>query len=158
MSSETSSRSTRFPIASVSAVSNAVEWVVNGGAVLPKEWTMRTRLGSSAPAELAVNASRNSASDTTLRVFIARRDPLEFTMDSGIACPAYQGRDVLLHPHVLRMGMNIGRLHLDRPPLGGESSVGAPTSWISAFCQVSSGLNFLIAKATERVFGPRSFS
>ena len=34
----------RLPISWVSVVSNAVEWVVNGGAVLPKEWTMRTRL------------------------------------------------------------------------------------------------------------------
>src|SRR6266567_5240436 len=72
MSSDTSSRSTRFPIASVSVDSNAVEWVVNGGAVLPKEWTMRTRLGSSAPtAELAVNASRSSPTDTLPRVFMA---------------------------------------------------------------------------------------
>src|SRR5439155_18774113 len=35
---------------------------------------------------------------------------------------------------------------------------GAATSWISAFFQVSSGLNFRMAKAMERVFGPRSFS
>src|ERR1043166_6100912 len=96
MSSETSSRSTRLPIASVSAVSNAVEWVVNGGAVLQKEWTMRTRLGSSAPtAEAAMNASTSSPSDTLPRVFMAIRG-LSIAMDFGIGRPSHQGRDVLL--------------------------------------------------------------
>ena len=50
MSSETSSRSTRSPILPTNSVSNAVDSTVKGGAALPKEWTSRTRFGSSAAA------------------------------------------------------------------------------------------------------------
>jgi hypothetical protein len=68
MSSETSSRSTPLPNSLVSVVSNAVEWVVNGGAVLPKEWTMRTRLASAAIAEPVVSVISKHPSNSLLQM------------------------------------------------------------------------------------------
>src|ERR1044072_9512430 len=61
MASEISSRSTRSPIFSVSSVSKAIEWMVNGGATLPKEWTISTRLASAAEAETPVNQRSDAA-------------------------------------------------------------------------------------------------
>src|SRR4051812_6982866 len=52
MSSETSSRSTGSPSFSTSALLKAVDWTLNGGAVLLNELTMRTRLGTAADAVL----------------------------------------------------------------------------------------------------------
>src|ERR1043166_1578647 len=61
MSSEISSRSTRSPIFSASSVSKAIEWMVNGGATLPKEWTISTRFASAAEAETPVNQRSDAA-------------------------------------------------------------------------------------------------
>src|SRR4026208_268054 len=50
MSSETAPASPRPPILPPNPVSNAADSTVKGGAALPKEWTIRTRFGSSAAA------------------------------------------------------------------------------------------------------------
>src|SRR5262245_52620017 len=74
MSSETSSRSTGSPSSLVNVASNAVEWVVNGGAVLPKEWTTRTRLASAAVAGAAQIASNNTASASLSWIVMAAQE------------------------------------------------------------------------------------
>jgi hypothetical protein len=64
----------------VSIVSKAVECVVNGGALLPKEWTMRTRLGSiSAAAALAAGAINISPRDNQTRSLMA----IDFVVITG---------------------------------------------------------------------------
>src|SRR3982751_5313007 len=48
MSRDTSSRVMFSPIFATSSLSKDVEWMVNGGAALPNELTMRTRFGEAA--------------------------------------------------------------------------------------------------------------
>src|SRR6185369_2794431 len=82
MSSETSSMSTRAPISLVSVVWKAVECVVNGGAVLPNEWTMSTRLAATSAAPQRATISRR----------IPRTRPQRaMPVQSGTARPAWKG-------------------------------------------------------------------
>ncbi len=70
MSSDTSSRSTAVPNSRLIVDSNAVECVVNGGALLPNECTINTRRGRSpsAPHAPVVAPARNSAQSKTGKV------------------------------------------------------------------------------------------
>ncbi len=73
MSNDTSSRSTCVPISRVNVVSKAVEWVVNGGALLPKELTTRTRGGWAVSAAWA-RVARPSSNGTHSVVWKRRKD------------------------------------------------------------------------------------
>src|SRR5262249_57484260 len=67
---------TRSPSSLVSVVWKAIEWVANGGAARPKEWTMRPRLAPAPAAELALSITRRSPSDTPPQIVIGRQRDL----------------------------------------------------------------------------------
>src|SRR5438309_1306413 len=77
MSRDTSSRVICSPIFATSSLSKDVEWMVNGGAALPNEFTMRTRFGSAAVALLVkriVATTRKSCARRIRRIVEAKRE------------------------------------------------------------------------------------
>src|SRR3977135_4703927 len=67
-----------------SALLNAVDWKLNGGALRPNELRMRTRLGSAADAVLTKNNGIAAAMETTKRNPAPRRRQISRNCKSNV--------------------------------------------------------------------------